>query len=375
MSGKGSGERSEQATPKRKKQARRDGSIGNTPELGTWIGMLAASFVLPSVFSSLMDTSTTAMVRVGAVIRSPDVATAFAASGDALRSGMTAVLPLSLLVAGVGIASVALQGGIWFAPKLLKPKFSRLNPLSGVKRMFGPHGWWQLIKSLLKSAVLGVVVYLSVRRLIPTIMGSGSLPLRDIVGICVDTVLSLLRWAAVAGLLTAFADFVVVRRRNNKQLKMTKQEVKEEMKSSEGDPRLKAAVRSRQMAMRRNRMMADVKLADVVLVNPTHVAVALKYDPQRGAPRVVAKGGDHVATRIRALAEENRVPMVRDVPLARTLHAACEIGDEIPPELYRAVATVLAFIMTLKRKGSAAGTHAVPALAGMVPAPAPAPAT
>jgi len=196
------------------------------------------------------------------------------------------------------------------------------------------------------------------------VMGSGSLSLSALVSIATSTVLNLLRYAAAAGLAMALADYAVVRKRNNKSLKMTKQEIKDEHKSAEGDPQLKGQVRSRQMAMRRNRMMADVPQADVVLVNPTHVAVALRYDPVRGAPRVIAKGADHVAARIRKIAEENRVPMVVDVPLARTLHKTCEVGQEIPPELYQAVATVLAFIMALSRRGSTAGTHAVRTLAG-----------
>jgi flagellar biosynthetic protein FlhB len=144
---------------------------------------------------------------------------------------------------------------------------------------------------------------------------------------------------------------------------MTKQEIKDEYKSAEGDPHVRGMRRARALAMARNRMMADVPTADVVVVNPTHVAVALRYDPARGAPRVVAKGADQVAARIRALAEQHRVPMVRDIPLARTLHKSCEIGQEIPPDLYKAVATVLAFIMTLKKRGSAAGTHVVRTLA------------
>jgi flagellar biosynthetic protein FlhB len=140
---------------------------------------------------------------------------------------------------------------------------------------------------------------------------------------------------------------------------MTKQEVKDEFKNSEGDPQIRGQRRARQMAMSRNRMMAEVMTADVVVVNPTHVAVALRYEPARGAPRVVAKGADHLAARIRALAEEHRIPMVQDVPLARTLHKTCELGQEIPPELYQAVATVMAFIMTLSKRGSAAGVHTV----------------
>lgn len=362
MSGS-NGERTEKATPKRIKKARRDGQVGNTPEVGAWLGLLAASFLVPKVFASVMKTAGATIVQVGSIIENPDTGRAMAIATTAIRGAFTAVLPMALLIALIGIVSVGLQGGIWVAPKLLKPKFSRLNPLSGIKRMFGPQGVWQLVKALLKTSALATVVYLSVRRLIPSVMGSGSLPLKNLVDVSISAALSLLRFAAVAGLVMAAADFAVVRRRNNKQLKMTKQELKEELKSTEGDPRLRGAVRSRQLAMARNRMMADVPTADVVVVNPTHVAVALRYDPERGAPRIVAKGSDHVAARIRAIAEQHRVPMVRDVPLARTLHQTCEIGQEIPPELYKAVATVLAFIMTLKKRGSAAGVHSVRTLA------------
>jgi flagellar biosynthetic protein FlhB len=364
--GGGGGERTEKATPKRRKKARRDGQIGNTPEIGAWLGLLVASFVLPHLFSRMFDQGRTTLVQVGAVIENPGVADAINLATKAMRGALFTVLPLAVTIAGISVFSAAAQGGIWFSPKLLKPTFKRINPLSGIKRMFGPHAWWNLAKALAKSAALALVVYLSVRRLIPTVLGSGSLPLASLISIATGTVLGLLRYAAVAGLVMAVADYAVVRRRNDKALKMTKQEIKEELKSSEGDPRLRGAVRSRQMAMRRSRMMADVPHADVVVVNPTHVAVALKYEPTRGAPRVVAKGADHVAARIRALAEEHRIPMVEDVPLARTLHATCEVGQEIPPELYKAVATVLAFILTLAKRGSTAGTHRVRVLAPAV---------
>lgn len=364
MSGGGSGgERTEKATPKRRKKARHDGHVGNTPEIGAWLGMLAASFVVPHVARALLSTATTCLVQAGALIRSPDADRAMTVAVQAGKGAFAAALPLALTTALVGVISVAGQGSLWFSVGLLKPKFSRLNPLSGLKRSFGKHGAWMLVKSLLKTGALAAVVYLSIRQLIPTVMGSGSLTLDELVRICTNAALSVLRYAAVAGLLMALADYAVTRRRNDKQLKMTKHEIKEEFKSSEGDPHVRSARRARQMAMRRNRMMADVPTADVVVVNPTHVAVALRYDPQRGAPRVVAKGAEHVAARIRAAAEANRVPMVSDVPLARTLYQACDVGQEIPPDLYRAVATVLAFIMTLKRRGSAAGTHTVRTLA------------
>ena len=362
MSSGGGGEKTEKATPKRVRKARREGQVGNTPEIGAWLGMLVASFLLPKVFSSLMDVATAALVGAGAVIRSPDPGRAAHLARTSATDALLAVLPLAALIAVVAVASVALQGGIWVAPKLLAPKFSRLNPLSGIKRMFGPHGWWAMVKALAKSAALALVVYLSVKSLIPTVYGSGSLPLATVIRIGTSTAVNVLRYAAVAGLAMSVADFAMVRRRNNKQLKMTKQEIKEEFKSSEGDPLRKGAMRARALAISRNRMMAEVPTADVVVVNPTHIAVALRYVANQGAPRVVAKGADHVAARIRALAEEHRIPMVHDVPLARTLHATCEIGQEIPQDLYQAVATVLAFVMTLRARGSAAGVHTTRAL-------------
>lgn len=355
----GGGEKTEKATPKRRKDARRKGQIGNTPEVGAWLGLLAASFVVPHVVRSLMSTATLCVVQIGVVIRNPDAGVASSAARQAFTSAFKDALPLALVVALIAVLAVAGQGGLYFSPSLLKPKFSRLNPLSGFKRMFGRHGLWTLTKSLLKTAALAAVVYLSIRRLIPTVMGSGSLSVAQLLDIAAGTVLGVLRYAAVAGLVMAFADFAVVRRRNDKQLKMSKQELKEEFKSSEGDPHVRGQRRARALAMSRNRMMADIPTADVVVVNPTHVAVALRYDPARGAPRVVAKGADHLAARIRRVAEEHRVPMVSDVPLARTLYSSCELGQEIPADLYRAVATVLAFIMALKKRGSVAGTHTV----------------
>jgi flagellar biosynthetic protein FlhB len=158
----------------------------------------------------------------------------------------------------------------------------------------------------------------------------------------------------------AAADYFVVRRRTNKQLRMSKEEVKQEHKNTEGDPHVKGHIRAKQMAMARNRQMADVPTADVVLVNPTHVAVALRYDPEKGAPRVLAKGQGAIAQKIRELASEHRIPMVQDVPLARALEKSVEVGMEIPADFYGAVAKVLAFVMSLKAKGSAAGLHRNP---------------
>lgn len=357
MSGQSTEERTEKATPRKIKKARSEGQVGNTPEIGQWFGMLAATWLLPGVFTSLMDAATGALVQVGWIIREPDTGKAIAIGQAAVMDALRSLLPLGLVIAVIGVLGVTVQGGIHFSGKLLLPKAKKLNPFNGFKRMFGPQGAWQAVKMLAKSAALALVVYLAVRSVIPTVYGAGSLPVSELVRIAVSTAITVLRFAALTGLVLAAADFAVVRKRNNKQLKMTKYELKQEMKQSEGDPHIKGQRRSRAIAMSRGRMMAAVPTADVVLVNPTHVAVALKYEPGRGAPRVVAKGADHVAARIRELASDHRVPMVQDIPLARTLFATCDIGAEIPEELYKAVATVLAFLLTLKSKGSATGTH------------------
>lgn len=163
-----------------------------------------------------------------------------------------------------------------------------------------------------------------------------------------------MRSAVVAGLILAAIDVFVVMRRNRKRTRMTKKEVKDENKSSEGDPLIRSQRRSRQLAMSRNRMMAAIVDADVVLVNPTHFAIALKYEPGKSAPRVVAKGAGVIALKIRERAETDRVPIVKDIPLTRALHSACDLGQEIPVELYNAVARVLAFVLALRTRGSAA---------------------
>jgi flagellar biosynthesis protein FlhB len=270
------------------------------------------------------------------------------------------VAPLAAVGVAVAVGAAAAQGGLHPATKALKPQLKRLNPVQGFKRILGPQAWWEALKTLLKTSVLALVLWWVVSDLTPTLVGSGTLPLSATVERIRVGAAALLRAAVLAGLALAVLDMVVVRRRTNKQLRMTKREVKEENKQSEGDPMLKGAIRSRQLAMSRNRMMSEVARADVVLVNPTHVAVALRYDPARGAPRVVAKGAGAVAARIRERAGEHRVPMVEDVPLARALHARCELGQEIPAELYEAVARILAFVMALRRRGSPAGTHRAP---------------
>ncbi len=356
-----SGEKTEKPTEKRKREARKEGRIARTPDLGSWGGLLVASTVLPMIVRNAMHVAEKVLYQTTGVIADPDPVKAMKVLENGLRAGATAIAPLVIGIMLTGVAAAAAQGGIRPAMKLLKPDFKRLNPFSGLKKALGGHAVWEAAKATFKTAVLGTVLYLSLHKMLPDLVSAGSMPVAALINLIAGTIVTLVRTAAIAGLVMAIADYAVVRRRINKQLRMTKHEVKQEHKQAEGDPRLKGAIRSKQLAMSRQRMMADLAKADVVLVNPTHVAVALRYDPSKGAPRVVAKGAGAVATKIREVATEKRIPMVQDIPLARALHKACELGSEIPPDLYNAVARVLAFVMTLKAKGSAAGLHRTPA--------------
>ncbi len=358
MSGGGGGERSEKATPQRLKEVRRKGQLGRSQDLSAWVGLGAAAVMLPGVLSRAQGAATDQMAQVRAVAVSADPAQTVQVLRDALTSAGATLAPMFVVLVLVTVVVAAAQGGITF--RSMKPRFDHLKPAAAAKRFVGPQALWQGVKTLLKTLAVAGVLYLGVQAMVPTLMASGVLPLSAVLDAAGSGTATLLRGGIAAGIGLALIDLVVVLRRNRKSTRMTKQEIKEEHKRTEGDPLVKGQIRARQARMSRNRMMAEVATADVVMVNPTHVAVALRYEPGTGAPRVVAKGAGTIAARIRELASENRVPLVEDVPLARALHAACEVGQEIPAQLFTAVARVLAFVMALRRRGASAGQHRMP---------------
>jgi flagellar biosynthetic protein FlhB len=357
-------ERTEQATDKRMKEAREKGRLGKSNDLTAWVGVGAAAIMLPFTLQLGSDAAVDQLYSVRSVIESPDPAKALAALGDGLGSIMATIGPLLAVGAIAVVGAAAVQGGVHL--KKLEGKYEQFNVVAGLGRMFGMRALWEGAKTLLKSAVVGIGLYLVVQGLMPILLTSGSMPLASLLSAAQGGSAGLLQAAVGAGLVLAGLDVLVVMRRNRKQTRMTKREVRDEQKNSDGDPLVKSQRRSRQLAMSRNRMIAAIGGSDVVLVNPTHIAIAIKYEPGKSAPRVVAKGAGAIALRIREKAEEERVPIVKDVPLARALHASCQLGDEIPVELYNAVARVLAFVMSLKARGSASGFHTMttPALSG-----------
>jgi flagellar biosynthetic protein FlhB len=351
------GEKTEKPTPQRLKKARKEGQIPRTQELGTWLGVAAASALLPMLVGNAFDAVQTLFVQVGAVTRHPEIEKVQILLGQALMAFLTVLLPTAIGLMVVGLVATAAQGGVTFATKSMKPTLKKLNPFPGMKRMFGTQGIWEATKALIKTGALGAVVVITSDRAQALVSSAGSLPLSAVAATFADSAILMFRVVAVTGLIIAVADYVVVRRKTMKQLKMSHYEITQEHKQSEGDPYMKAHRRGVQLSMSRNRMMSDAAAADVLLVNPTHVAVALKYDPAMGAPRVVAKGAGEVATKLRAIAQENRVPMVQDIPLARALHASCDLGQEVPAQLFTAVARVLAFVMHLGARGVTGGFH------------------
>lgn len=358
MSGTDTGERSEKATDRRIREARRKGQLSRSQDLTAWIGIAAAAIGMPAALSAGAAAGTEQMLAVTSVAHDPSRASAL----GVLERGMGTVLPtlgvLLVAVAIVTLATAALQGGIHVRP--ITARVEQFNIVAGVKRVFGMRALWEGAKALLKTAAIGLALWIVISGLVPVLTASGAHALTPLLSIAADGTLALLQTAIAVGVVLALIDVYVVMRRNRKHTRMTKREARDEHKSSEGDPLIRQQRRARQFALSRNRMIAAVGGADVVLVNPTHVAVALRYEPGKSAPRVVAKGSGLIAERIRDKATEEGVPIVRDIPLARAVHAACDVGSEIPEELYTAVAHVLVFVAALRARGAARGIHSLP---------------
>lgn len=358
------GEKTEKATPQRLRRARGEGQVAKTPDLSAWATVAVGATLVPGVIRAAQARLEGLLLQVTGVIENPDPLVATRIMAEGLRDSVLLVAPIAGAATLAAIVAGAVQGGIHPAWPSVRPKLSRLNPIDGFKQRYGLMAWWQGAQTALKTAALVYVTYRAVQQAIPVLVGGGALPLSSSLQIVHSSIVDLVVVSVGIGTVLAVADYMIKMRKTAKDLRMTKQEVKDENKRTEGDPMLKAARRSRAMQMSRNRMMSEVTHADAVLVNPTHVAVAVRYDPAKGAPRVVAKGSGHLAARIREKAREHGVPLVADVPLARALYAACKVGQEIPMELYGPVAQVLAFLMNLKRTRRGVGEDPL-----VIPAP------
>jgi flagellar biosynthesis protein FlhB len=355
-------QRTEKPTAQRLKEARQDGRIARTSELSAWVAVLVFTVVVPASVRGLVSLFQSLTSDLESVMLDPDPQEALRVLRTAAVDSLKLLAPLFVAMVLSALASNAVQGGLRVFPKKFKPKFEVLNPAKGLKNLVGAQAAWTLAKTMVKFVLFGVVAYRTVHGVAAQVTNTGQWSLGASVATAAEAAVTVLRYVAVLGLGLAAADYVFERHRIGKSLRMSPEEIKRENRMSEGDPHQKGVLRGRQREISRNRMMADIASAQVVIVNPTHVAVALAYESGRGAPRVVAKGAGVIAARIREEAARHRLPLVEDVPLARTLYRTCEIGQEVPAELYDAVAGVFVFVMGLRRRGSAAGLHRKPAM-------------
>jgi len=342
-------DKTEAPTARRKKEARQEGRVVRSEDLVTWLSVLVATVVLPG----LVGRTTTAVVSVMRMMldlaRHPDEELLTAYLGKAFVVTLQAMLPAMVVLLVIAIVGNLAQVGLLLTGKPLKPKMSRLNPLEGFKRIFSVQSLWSTLTATMKLGIILAVSWVMVRGTAADIMRAPFRTAPEAVRSTAASALALVRAIAAAALVVGLADYAFQRRKHARDMRMSKHEVKQEARESEGDPQMKGRRRQMQAQMSRNRMLAAIPNADVIVTNPTHFAVAIEYQRALGAPKVVARGADGLAARIKAEGVAAGVPLVEAKPLARALYAVCRVGEEIPPELYQGVATVLAF---LHRMGS-----------------------
>jgi len=353
-------ERTEQATPKRLEEARKKGQVPRSVDLSTAAVCIAAAVAIYSL--GRMVAGQFADYMRSALTLSPEVAMHEGAIWPALTQAGARALWMILPILGAtffaALAAPIVIGGWNFSGKALAPQFSRLSPLKGIGRMFSARSVMELCKGLAKVTVIGVIAWVLLKALTPQLMGLTSEPVTNaIVHSAELTGYSLL--ILVCGLaVIAAVDVPFQLWQHSKDLRMTKEEVKEEYKESEGSPETRGRIREAQRALSRGRMLQDVPTADVIVTNPTHYSIALRYDENKNrAPIVVAKGTDLLAAKIREIATEHAVPIVEAPPLARALYRGVEIGHEVPAALYVTVAQVLSYVFQLRaarERGAAA---------------------
>lgn len=350
-------DKTEKATPKREDESRKRGQVARSQEVNVAIGLLATFSLLAAVggstLSSMRELMTHSLSTAG---NSPDLT--FTEVWNLAMSGTWQSLKMLapyLLVGGLaGVLASAAQVRPKITPEVLKPRFSVLNPITGFKKFYSPRTAVGLVKDLLKVSIVGVLVYVIVKNELPNFMELTGAEPGQILGVVGAVIVKL--GFAVVGLymVIALGDFVFEKYQHGKDIRMTKDEVKREMKDQNQSPLLRGAIKQKQREMAMSRMMAAVPDADVVITNPTHYAVALAYTSDQPAPRVVAKGADHTAARIRESAREHGVTILEDPPLARSLYAAAEVGDFVPAESFAAVAEILAYVYRITGRKPAA---------------------
>lgn len=349
-------ERTEPATPRRREEARGRGQVARSADLSSAVILLAAVLALQFLGRPLTGGIFASAVAVleGLAVVDGDPAALLGHFGGAFGAVLLGFLPFVGIVLAAAIAANLAQVGFLFTSSPLAPDLDRLNPVAGLGRLFSLRGLVRLVAGLLKLAAVGVVVFWTLwaeRVRLVELSGRG---FEQIAGIAVDLMLTLSLRAALALLAIALLDYAFQKWQHERDLRMSKQEVREELRRYEGDPRIRERRRALQQQLALQRMMLGVPRATVVITNPTHLAVAIRYEKSMDAPLVVAKGAEQLARRIRETALDHGIPIVERKDLARALYRSAEVGQSIPPDLYQAVAEILAYVYRLKGFATAA---------------------
>ena len=365
-------EKTESASSRRIEKAREEGQVPQSRELMAFL-VMASGVASIWALGSWLSGRASGIMRHGLTFGREagfDTTAMTNLFGTLSWEALTLVAPIFLVTVAAALLTPFLMGGWIFSPNVLTLNFARLDPLQGFKRMFSMQSVGELVKAVLKSALIGGVVWWVVRHQQGQLFALISQPIEAALNSFGDMLLFAALGLIVGLALIAALDVPFQLWQYYKKLRMTKEEVKQEYKEMEGDPQLKARIRSQQREMARKRMMAEVPKADVVVTNPTHFAVALKYDSgNMGAPQVVAKGMNVIAQKIRELAAEHAVPVLEAPPLARALYRHADIGDQVPAALYTAVAEVMAYVYQLNEFIASGGKLLPPQVPGELAVP------
>ena len=363
-------EKTEPASPRRLEKAREEGQVARSRELVTFVMLATGLACLWSMGESMA-------VQLGSALRNGlqfERAAAFDTShmmvqaGNAVLHALQALIPLLALMVVAALVAPMLLGGWLLSAKSLAPKFSKLNPIAGIGRMFSAETLAELIKTIVKSLLVGSIAWWVISGNLQIIMALMSEPVHEALAHTLRIVASSCALIIGSLLLVAAIDVPYQLWSHHKKLRMSREDLRQEQKESDGDPQVKAQIRRQQQQMAKRRMMAEVPKADIIVTNPTHFAVALKYsDKDMRAPRVIAKGTDLVALRIRELAKEHHIPVLEAPPLTRALYRHTRLDAEIPVALYAAVAEVLAWAYQLHRQLKEGG--ALPPMPKNLPVP------
>ena len=347
-------EKTEAPTEKKRRESREEGQVAFSKELSS--AALLAGIVLTLVATSplILDAFRELMTRIFRQMASADELTinsVYTLSREIVSTMLPAFTPFLMVIIFVAIFSSVLQVGVQITFKAIAPKFNKLSPLTGIKRLFSSQSLADFLKSMAKMIIVGFVGYLTYMEKISELNGLSVSTPEAILKYNFTVVAEIAGKILLAMVAIAIFDYFYQRWHHEQQMMMTKQEVKEETKQSEGDPQLKARIRQIQREMSNARMMQEVPKADTLIVNPTHFSVAVLYDRDvMAAPEVTAKGADHMALRMRTIARENNIPILERPELARDLYANVEIGEDIPERFYKAIAEILAFVYRLQKR-------------------------